>query len=498
MKKLFSILTFVVCLITFSSCSGSTVANAGEEFKLLGLDDLKGETTEVIFWHSFGHNITTALDPLIESFEEEMAEQGINISVSAEAIGGGYDGLRQRVNLGTKQGKIPTMVLGYPDHFADYISNGIMLPLDSFVKSTDSEIGIADTTDFIASYWSENQMAINGETHTVGIPFNKSTEVMVYNASACDPILKQLGYIAELGEIWKNPTWEQVFIVSQAIKDKQAANNLVWGYDSQTGLTNYTESTYKSATTAKYPVIVDSAANMFITTSRQFGGAGKYTNAQGQIVFNNASNKETQAYFLEKATAELWNLPDKVHQSYGSNSLLNLETFITIGSTAGIKNNTSSKFEVKVTTMPQKEGSENKAVIQQGTNAAILTKNSNNKTRLAAWLLIKYLTSTENTAKFSKATGYLPVRQSAINLPSYQSFLADTGSVFHGEVAKCINAAYEQQSYLYTDPAFSGSSIVRDKVDVMMLDIYVQDKTIDKAFENAYAALKKLRLNVVD
>ena len=112
--------------------------------------------------------------------------------------------------------------------------------------------------------------------------------------------------------------------------------------------------------------------------------------------------------------------------SYGSKVMKNLEAFISIGSTAGVKNNTDARYELKVTKIPQRSYDENEAIqaaIQQGTNCTILSKNSNNLTRLAAWLLIRYMTSTESTTFFSKSTGYLPVRQSAIDTDEYQRFL---------------------------------------------------------------------------
>ena len=143
---------------SLTSC-GNSVANAGEAFEMKTLDDLRANSTEdkpiqVSFWHSFGHNIASQLEPLIESFQEEMAKQKIYIKVDAKATGGGYDGLRSRVNMGTKSNSIPTMVLGYPDHFADYIDSNILLPLDSYVNSTDTNIGLTGDyawNDFVES-----------------------------------------------------------------------------------------------------------------------------------------------------------------------------------------------------------------------------------------------------------------------------------------------------------------------------------------------------------
>ena len=187
-----------------------------------------------------------------------------------------------------------------------------------------------------------------------------------------------------------------------------------------------------------------------------------------------------------------------MNQSYGSYLLNNNQAFISIGSTAGVNNNDSTKYELKVTAYPQRSYTEGtQAVIQQGTNAAILSANSNNKTRLAAWLLIRFLTNTENTAEFSKQTGYLPVRRSAEQSASYQAFLNDTDNLFTGNVAKTVQAANAQQTYMFTDPAFSGSSIVRDKVGTMVLAIYCNNKDIQASFDTAYGDLERLKIKTV-
>ena len=499
MKKILMILVIMLALICLPACGKNSVANAGEDFKLLSLEDLKENSSEeapivVSFWHSFGHNISKNLDPLIEEFEELYAAQGIYIDIQATSTGGGYDGLRSRVNLGTKSNSIPTMLLGYPDHFANYIDNDILLPLDEFVNADDENIKIDNVEDFVASYWNECKMTVDGKESIVAIPFNKSTEVTYYNASACDPILYELGYITydeatkTYGK-WENPTWEQVWAVSEILKTKaNSAEGLSWKYDNVA---------YKSVKCV-YPTFVDSAANFFITSTRQWGG--EYTRANGEVVFFNDQALASQEYFLERASVKkIWNIPNKLNQSYGSSVLLNNEAFISIGSTAGVNNNASTKYELKVTAYPQVSYDANsvQAVIQQGTNAGILSKNSNNLTRLAAWLLINYLSSTDVTTRFSINTGYLPVRESAKTSSTYTSFLADENNPFTGNVAKTVNAAFAQQSYMFTDPAFTGSSAVRDKIDAMILSIYCNDKPIVDAMELVYNDLKRLGVETV-
>ena len=281
-----------------------------------------------------------------------------------------------------------------------------------------------------------------------------------------NPILEDNGWLVD-GK-WKNPTWDQLWTVSTTLKDKVSKGTCTWTYNNA----NY------SATKTTYPVYIDSEANFFITTGRQW------------------SQKGQDVYTKEKADAGLWNLPKKVNQSYGSNLMVNNEAFISIGSTAGVNNNASTKYELGVTGIPQKSYDENavQSVIQQGTNAAILTKNSNNLTRLASWLLIRYLTSTDVTAKFSMATGYLPVRESAVDSEEFQEFLKDADSIFGGATAKAINSAYDQNDYFYTDVAFPKSSIVRDECDTMIQSIYCNNKAINKAMEDAYKRLKDYKI----
>ena len=173
------------------------------------------------------------------------------------------------------------------------------------------------------------------------------------------------------------------------------------------------------------------------------------------------------------------------------------KAFISIGSTAGVKNNAASlAYEMKATTAPQKsyEESANQAVIQQGTNLAILSANSNNKTRLAAWLLIKFLTNTKNQTIFSTNSGYIPVRKSSQESEEFAELLAaadpsNFNYAFNGAVAKGLTAAFKEQKYFYTDPAFNGSSVVRDEIEVAVKDMFLHSKSYDEAMTAFYTKM---------
>lgn len=65
LKFLASTLVIFAATASLTSCGGG-VANAGEEFAMKTLNDLKEASSEsnpiqVEFWHSFGHNISSNL-----------------------------------------------------------------------------------------------------------------------------------------------------------------------------------------------------------------------------------------------------------------------------------------------------------------------------------------------------------------------------------------------------------------------------------------------------
>ena len=491
----------VATSLSLTSCK-TTVDGAGEEFKVVSLDELKKEEPVTIeFWHSFGDSVSSALNLLLEGDEEEGIEgfddwckaKGYNIKVNVTNKGGGYDGLRQAVNMGAASKAVPTLLLGYPDHFADYIAQKILLPLDGYVNAEDENIKLeGGSDDFIESYWKENQMDVDGDgkKDVAGIPFNKSTEIMCYNSNLVDPILKSMGYGTEdaKGNItWENPTWEQVIAVSKYIVDNKDTLSYT-----------YKGATYKVAADMKYPTYIDSESNFFISTSRQWGGEGAYTTEDGTVTAYNEKTKEAMEYFLAAAKKGYIELPAAGGTgSYGSSYMQVRKAFISVGSTAGVKNNAASlTYEMKATTAPQKsyDATSTQAVIQQGTNLAILSANSNNKTRLAAWLLIRFLTETKNQTIFSTNSGYIPVRKSSQASEEFEELLAaaDPSNInyaFNGAVAKGLTAAFEEQKYFYTDPAFNGSSVVRDEIGTAVNDMFLYGKTYDEAMEAFYKTM---------
>jgi len=119
---------------------------------------------------------------------------------------------------------------------------------------------------------------------------------------------------------------------------------------------------------------------------------------------------------------------------------------------------------------------------------------STNLERAAAWLFIKFLLQPEVTAKFAMASGgYLPVRLSAYETEAYQEYL-DNPPLEKRSYSKAANLAlqYREQGYqFFVDPAFVGSSKVRDEVGSALVSVIVNKAEVKKRLEDAYATLGK-------
>jgi multiple sugar transport system substrate-binding protein len=160
---------------------------------------------------------------------------------------------------------------------------------------------------------------------------------------------------------------------------------------------------------------------------------------------------------------------------------------MSIGSTGGTGYNIpgNNEFEVGVAPIPQFDLN-NKAVIQQGPNINLFRK-SNVQENIAAWLFLKYITAAEQTARWSVATGYSPVRTSAYDVQVYKDYVGQANPSARTQVfIDVANVGKVQSSYMFTSVVFPNSSKVRDEVGNIFTVVFGNTKSVDDAFDDAY------------
>jgi multiple sugar transport system substrate-binding protein len=418
------------------------------------------DEVKIVLWHAMGDANQLLLKKYAQSFHDYYAlpeNGGYNFVVEIPDSKGNYDTLKTEMIYAITAGNIPNMVQAYPDHVAEYLAGNAVVNLNPYIFNETYGLNGADALDdIIESYRLENSQYDTKGTY-YSLPFNKSTEVMIYNKTLLDEL-----------ELDAPETWQDIIAMAPALQQWAQQNNI----------DNFVPASY------------DSTGNAFITFTRQF--EGKYTSInfqtfQGQYLWRNDANTTAAMQFL-KDNKNYITLPEYWDQDYASTPFINRQTAITIGSSAGVRYNVPSgdnAFEIGVAPVPYNADKPNaKAVIQQGTNIALM-KSGTDTQRFVSWLFLKWLINTENTIDWAMNTGYLPVRESGYNHPTYQAFLNNPTND-QKYISMAANAAYQQFDHFYYDPAFIGSSRARNAVGEALERIMLGDGNIAEALQDAY------------
>lgn len=474
MKKISKIAIFLLLLICgFGMTSCNTESN-----EIGGGGDYTEDGKLIIeYWHANGAALTTVLETIKADFEAKNPQYYVKL-VSY----GDYTTLRDTVGSAISGGIQPTAAQTYPDHVSLYLEGKALQSLDKYINDPQYGISEEEQSQFIEGFWAEGTIYDQAGTR-YAMPFNKSTELMYYNAD----MFTKYG--------WSVPsTWEEVIAICEAWK-----------------LTpEYSEAT-KSYPGLVYPLGYDSEANMFITLTQQTGATytsldstnkGVY-NAFGDNAEDTLKSKTVMNWYLEQFKAKNMATSTAFGTDYCSDAFKNGQCIMTIGSSAGASYNDGSestvkKFTTGVTAVPQMD-TEKGQVIQQGTNVSLFICDTAEE-ELGGWLWLKHMVSYESALTWALETSYFPTRKDVLNSTEYQNHIngkkvLESGQVIEGVVslaAKAKQAGLAQQNWFFTNVAFPGSSQARDYGETIVQNILYGGITTDKAYENAYSKLKNL------
>ena len=443
-KKLFA--SFNIDII----CSdGTYIPVKPVEYEVVPYD---GSEVTITFYHTMGQSLRDVLDKYIIEFNEMYPN--IKIVHSQE---GGYDDVRDKIKTELVRGEQPNITYCYPDHVALYNVANAVVPLNSFINSTEEITNAYGSTttfgltsdqiaDFIPGFYAEGA-AFDDQGTMYTLPMSKSTEVLYYNKTFFD----QHGL--------KVPTtWDEMEAVCAQIK---------------------------AIDPSCIPLGYDSESNWFINMCAQYNSP--YTSAIGEpFLFDNETNRAFVKRFAEwyskgyVTTQEIYGAYTSglfVEQSAGWT-----KSYMSIGSSAGAthqrpKTNDKGEypFEVGIVPIPQVDPSNPKA-ISLGPSLCILD-NADKQEVAASWLFVKFLTTCiEFQAEFSMTAGYIPVIKSASEHPAYQAFLERANGTDY-ITALSFKTCMEMADYYFVPPAFNGSSVARDQVGNLLIKCMTEYKT---------------------
>lgn len=504
-----------------------------------GNDDPNGK---VIFWSSFGSNYTSVLQGVVDNVSD-------SISVEIEhKEQGSYDEINRNMISAIAVGDYPNLAIGYPDHFASYLGSDVLKPLNDYFTQdefNDYYEQYMDENQFYDNGKSKAQLK------TYGVPFNKSTELLGYNGCFVDYANYIDPSIGGIPRTWgeyetKAPKYYAVFssLFGKYLYGKQdvfgtASDFAVYPYvtDEDPPGTKVDGEWYdadgrvllidcsKVNKDNSYLMSWDATDNAFITLVRQWGA--KYTEVPesekvkiakkrvGNVYFNSADNQDTVVsmlkYFRQLHKDKLFGTPQTLGGDYSSKAFEQSRVMFMICSSGGLSYNTANwRHRFRVSPILYKDA-DKKTVISQGANLC-MTKRSNFTNSIK---VMKALTTGKFQTDWCLATGYYPCSKSAAESKAYQDFVNEAKGLTpeqaeeYGVYENPVRVAYREGSVLnsvyymdqydddavsekwtkFVDPAFEGSSVLRQAVKGVLDSIF---KIADADINNSQKYKDKL------
>lgn len=389
--KLKKILPLALTLSLMAGCSGKKQSATTTNEEIV--TQIKNPV-EITFWHAMNGDQEKSLQGLVDKFTKENP----NITVTLQNQSS-YADLQQKITAITASPKnLPTITQAYPDWLLNAIDENLVLDLKPYIENETLKF---DNYDDIVKGFREAS-TLDGKIY--GIPFNKSTEVLWYNKTLFDKLNLKVP-----------TTYEEFEDVAQQIKEKE--NIVAGGFDS---LSNYYTTYLKNE-----GVTFDSKLD---PTSKKSEDAVDYY-----------LDGVEDGYFRIAGTDKYLSAP------FGNETIA-----MYVGSNAGeafVKQGVADKFEIGVASYPAKE------VMQQGTDLFIFNS-ATSEQKTAAYEFLKFLTTKENQITWAKETGYIPVRESAINSDEYKNsgsliapIISDsTKNLFTNPLVKGMDSAFRESS----------------------------------------------------
>lgn len=395
-KKLAAIAVAGLALVGTAACSNNNSSSTSTSNKIPKVT----KKTTVVFWHGMQGTQADTLKSLAKEFEAKNS----NIKIKLEQQGN-YDDLQAKLNSTMQSSKnLPTITQAYPGWLESAAKNNMLVNLTPYINNHDvgwgSQAASGIKTDML------NGAKINGKQY--GIPFNKSTEVLIYNPT----MLKKYG-------VTKVPT--------TMAELKQAAQTI------------YQKSNHQ-VTGAGF----DDLNNYYVLGMKNEG-----QDFSSKIDFTGKSSKKVLNYYVEGEKAGYFRMAGSDKYLYIPFANNKLAMFVTSSSTeTWIKQAAKKGFTYEVAARPSKY------TMQQGTDIYMFNQASAMQ-KAAAFKFMRFLASKQSQIKWAKKTGYIPVNEDATKSKEYKSIkqfklpakletIWSTNSLYSVPVIKDSSATFSQ------------------------------------------------------
>ena len=410
----------VTAAMTLAACGNSSDDQSGAEKSDI-VTEVADDTT-VTFWHAMNGAQEEALTKIADDFMKDHSNIKIELQNQSS-----YGDLQAKINSTLPSPKdLPTITQAYPGWLWSAAQDDMLVDLQPYMD--DETIGWGDQEAI-------RQPLLDGariNDTQYGIPFNKSTEMLFYNAD----MLKQYGVDV--------PTnLDELATASKTIFEKSKGKVVGAGFDS---LNNY------------YAI----------------GMKNKGVDLNKDLQLDSDESKAVINYYAEGVKEGYFRIAGS--DQYLSGPFANEQVAMFIGSIAGegfVAKDTEGKFEYGATARPEPIN------LQQGTDVYMFDSASADE-RTAAFEFMKYLAEPEVQQYWALQTGYMPIVDSVLQSDEYKN--SDM------KVPAALESATKD---LFSIPVIENADPAYNEIRTIMENVLANtDKDTDKIIEDSKMTLE--------
>lgn len=391
---------------------------------------LQSNKVKVAFWHGLSGPLGDTLNEMIREFNHTHKD----IEVIANPISS-YTALSQKLMASIQAKKQPDIAQVFESWTSKYIEAGVLCNFEDLMKA-DSTWTMQSLEDIYPVFLKSN--TFNDTIYS--FPFNKSVRAYFYNKDAF--------YRAGLDPNHFPATWDEFRSYCRKLTTDKNNDGKPETYG-----TNFNVNEWQ-----------------FINLLYQAGGT--ILDEKGNPQLNSPQAIEALTF-----TTDLLNKDKTVYlvrEFEGQNDFLAGIAAMYEGSSVSITHMRQQPINFNIGYAPLPVYRTNKSAVS-GTNIVIF-KSGDRKREQAAWEFIKWFTDTEQTARWSAETCYMPVRKSAMQSPVLQNYLKEypqfqgiydqlETAIFEPQISAWFKARMELKNYL--EKAMRGISTPQEALDEM-------------------------------
>ena len=402
-------------------------------------ETVNSDVTEILFWQAMGGPLGDALAELVNKFNDTHPD----IHVTSVNMGN-YTALSQKLMASIQTGNQPDVAQAYEAWIANMLEGDVIVPIEEFIND-DPNFGQEEINDIYPVFINSNKM----DGKLVSFPFNKSVMVQYYN--------KDMLFQNDMDPDRPPKTWEEF---------RDYCKILTQDTDGDSRLDQF-------GTTIKI--------NAWHFENLLLQAGGKIMSEDNKTpLFNSKEGVQALNFLTDILTKDKTGYLSPGYEGQKDFTAQKVAFYQDSSVSMAFMLRTGITFNMGISAVPVNKTKQN---LISGTNVVIFKNEEDKKKEKAAWEFVKWFTDTEQTARWSELTYYMPVRKSAMEVEALKNRIAGNPE---------IASVYDQLNYATFEPQISEWFETRKYLEEHVIEKVVRGMlTPEKALENAAEMIEK-------